>query len=56
MPSNALLSKTAKNEYMNLEIHDKVQAMYIWIDGTGEHLRCKTKTLDKEPDSYEGIK
>lgn len=54
MPSESLLSKAAKKEYMNLKCHEKVQAMYIWIDGSGEHLRCKTKTLDYEPKSYEG--
>ena len=51
---SAKLSKVVKEQYMGLPQGEKVQAMYIWIDGSGEGLRCKTKTLDSEPKTIEG--
>lgn len=49
MDHSARLNKTVLDRYMDLLPEGKVQAMYIWIDGTGEGLRCKTKTLDFVP-------
>lgn len=32
--------------YMSLPQGTRVQAEYVWIGGTGQDLRCKTRTLE----------
>ncbi|XP_046996930.1 glutamine synthetase 2 cytoplasmic isoform X1 [Schistocerca americana] len=49
---NARICKTVLEKYMRLPQPDnKVQATYIWIDGTGENLRAKDRTLTSLPKS-----
>lgn len=40
---------------MSLEQGTKVQAEYVWIGGSGQDLRCKTRTLDSKPESVEEL-
>ena len=54
MDHSARLNKSVLDRYMDLPPDGKVQAMYIWVDGTGEGMRCKTKTLDSVPKSIKG--
>ncbi|KAI1711492.1 glutamine synthetase, catalytic domain-containing protein [Ditylenchus destructor] len=34
---------------MQLPSQERIQAEYVWIDGSGEHIRSKTRTLDSLP-------
>lgn len=45
------LDPRVHRQYLELPTRGKVMATYIWIDGTGQGLRCKTRTLEKYPSS-----
>jgi glutamine synthetase len=49
--NHAATNKAVLNKYLALEQGNRVQALYIWIDGSGEGLRSKTKTLEEVPKS-----
>ena len=53
---NAFLNKSVLGRYQRLNYDkSKVQATYLWIDGTGEHLRLKDRVLNKVPNSVEDL-
>lgn len=54
MDTHVSLNPTILEKYMRLDTentkHDIVyQVLYIWIDATGQKMRCKTKSMYKEP-------
>merc|ERR1719170_142647 len=49
MNFNAQTNKAVLKKYQELGQKGRVQACYIWIDGTGQGIRNKTKTLDSKP-------
>jgi glutamine synthetase len=49
-----LLDHATLQRYLDIpQPEDKFQAEYIWIDGTGEGIRSKTRTMDYEPEKPE---
>jgi len=52
---NSSTNKAVLDRYLQLDQGHRVQALYIWIDGTGEGLRSKTKTLEKKPATVDDL-
>lgn len=50
--NNNKLDRTIFNRYMTLDQGNQIQAEYVWIGGSGQDLRCKTRTLPRPPTTY----
>ena len=49
---NTALDKSILARYKNLQVpENRVQATYLWIDGTGQNIRLKDRVLNKVPKS-----
>jgi len=53
--TNLNTSKQLRDQYLTLSQNDQIQCMYVWIDGTLENLRCKSRTLEKYPTCPEDL-
>ncbi|XP_056587689.1 glutamine synthetase-like [Triplophysa dalaica] len=51
VPDNSCLRKAVRQHYLSLAQGDHCQLTYVWIDGSGEGLRSKSRTMDSEPNS-----
>ncbi|XP_050389524.1 glutamine synthetase-like [Patella vulgata] len=49
MSLTAVTNKQVLEKYLDLEQDGRVMAEYLWIDGTGEGIRSKCRTLPCEP-------
>eukprot|EP00092_Neocalanus_flemingeri_P026114 GFUD01028301.1.p1 GENE.GFUD01028301.1~~GFUD01028301.1.p1 ORF type:complete len:391 (-),score=76.51 GFUD01028301.1:109-1197(-) len=55
MNCNAQTNKAVLDKYLTLPQGSRVQATYIWIDGTGQGIRSKTKSLETKPGKIEDL-
>ncbi|XP_047661863.1 glutamine synthetase-like [Tachysurus fulvidraco] len=53
--ARTVLPKVRSSHYLSLPQGGLCQVTYVWIDESGESLRCKTRTLESEPSSIEDI-
>lgn len=49
------LNQAVLDKYMDLDTGGFIQANYIWIDGSGQSMRSKTRTLDYDPQDIEQL-
>jgi len=49
------LNQAVLDKYMDLDTGGLIQANYIWIDGSGQTMRSKTRTLDWDPQTCEQL-
>lgn len=49
------LSDQVLAEYRKLPQNGKIMAEYIWIGGSGQDLRCKTRTFNKKITSVKDL-
>ena len=54
MSHPATTSKAALSRFESLNQGSRVMCEYIWIDGTGEGIRSKCRTMEFEPQKPDG--
>lgn len=49
------LNQSILDRYMDLDTRGMIQLNYVWIDGSGETLRSKTRTVDWDPQTVDQL-